>query len=129
MKLNVGMGAFAGRHSFRHAVQEGVGATAPTPFVRSRQLSVGPDLSSRFLNGRGQSFFSALTPSVSRFLAPLRQAASRAWPFLRQLTGDDVYDTYLEHLHNNHPDTAPISRSEFHRQQQEHRWHGINRCC
>ncbi|WP_045225206.1 CstA-like transporter-associated (seleno)protein [Methyloterricola oryzae] len=55
----------------------------------------------------------------------------RLWRALRRLSGDDAYERYLAHWHEEHADTgkAPLSRSEFFRAEQERKWSGIKRCC
>lgn len=51
------------------------------------------------------------------------------WALLRRATGDDAYERYLEHARGVHPDRRPLSRSEFERERQEHRWNRMARCC
>ena len=58
---------------------------------------------------------------------------------LREVTGDDAYERYLEHWHRHHAisDEAgenktsekPLGRREFFRQREKERWNGIRRCC
>ncbi|MBI2994599.1 MAG: YbdD/YjiX family protein [Gammaproteobacteria bacterium] len=78
---------------------------------------------------RAQSFSLALTPSVSRLLASVQECASRAWSFLRQLTGDDAYEAYLEHLRHDHAGATPLPRGDYFRQRLDQRWRGVTRCC
>lgn len=51
------------------------------------------------------------------------------WCTLRELSGDDAYERYLAHHSACHTDTAPQSRKEFFRHEQQHKWEGIKRCC
>ncbi len=51
------------------------------------------------------------------------------WRGLRQVSGDDAYERYLEHLRTAHPDRPPPSRREFYLDEQKRRWGGVNRCC
>ena len=55
----------------------------------------------------------------------LQQA--RAW--LREVTGDDAYERYLQHHHAQHPDQAPLDRQEFYLAEQQRKWSGVKRCC
>lgn len=56
-----------------------------------------------------------------------------AWAFIRRLSGDDAYERYLKHHAEFHETTVnappPISRKEFYKLWQEHKWTGTNRCC
>jgi len=54
---------------------------------------------------------------------------SRAWAFLREVSGDDAYERYLRHQAGAHPGEEPLSRKAFFRQEQERKWSGIRRCC
>ncbi len=61
-----------------------------------------------------------------RFLQALRGI----WAVLRNLSGDDAYERYLEHLQRHQPDAAPLSRRGFYLSEQQRRWNGgPNRCC
>lgn len=60
------------------------------------------------------------------------------WNMLRQLSGDDAYERYLKAYarHTAHGcgcihevGAAPLSKKEFFKQWQDHKWQGINRCC
>lgn len=58
------------------------------------------------------------------------QALRRLWQGLRQLTGDDAYDRYLEHHHRCHAQEAPLDRRTFWCGEVERRWSGgVRRCC
>lgn len=52
----------------------------------------------------------------------------RLWQGLRQMTGDDAYERYLEH-HRRHHDGEPLGRAEYFRRSQREKWDGVRRCC
>jgi uncharacterized short protein YbdD (DUF466 family) len=51
------------------------------------------------------------------------------WHTVRQLSGDDKYERYLQHHVQHHPDHPPHSREEFFKQWQADKWQGVKRCC
>jgi uncharacterized short protein YbdD (DUF466 family) len=51
------------------------------------------------------------------------------WRWLRALSGDDAYERYLAHLADCHCGAPALTRRDFVRRQQQHRWSGISRCC
>lgn len=52
------------------------------------------------------------------------------WNALRNISGDDAYERYLEHLKRHHPDAVPPNRRSFYESEQLRRWNGgPNRCC
>ena len=62
------------------------------------------------------------------------------WNNIRQLTGDDAYERYLQHFneHQLHELEAlsceslsrePLSREAFFKEWQEGKWKGVKRCC
>lgn len=53
----------------------------------------------------------------------------RVWRYLRQVTGDDAYERYLQHCEIFHPNDAPLSRQDYFKQEQSRKWDGIRRCC
>jgi uncharacterized short protein YbdD (DUF466 family) len=61
--------------------------------------------------------------------ARLRTAARQAWHFLRQLSGDDAYERYLQHHGRAHPGERAMSRREYIRFRDEQKWNRISRCC
>lgn len=63
--------------------------------------------------------------ALLRLVHPLRAA----WGWLRTASGDDAYERYLAHCAREHADRAPLSRRDFHREQQERKWGGVSRCC
>jgi uncharacterized short protein YbdD (DUF466 family) len=52
---------------------------------------------------------------------------------IRQLSGDDAYERYLQHhasYHASSVDALPaLSRKEFFKLWQEDKWKGVKRCC
>jgi uncharacterized short protein YbdD (DUF466 family) len=68
--------------------------------------------------------------------ALLRESCNRAWRslwiawrFLRQASGDDAYERYLQHMALEHPDRQTMSRSQYFRSCQDRKWNKISRCC
>jgi uncharacterized short protein YbdD (DUF466 family) len=53
----------------------------------------------------------------------------RAWRNIRQLSGDDAYERYLQHHAEYHVDEPPLSREAFFEEWQERKWNGVKRCC
>ncbi len=55
------------------------------------------------------------------------------WAKIRQLSGDDAYERYLQHYYQCHAqqqdNEAPLSRQQFFKQWQDKKWNGIKRCC
>jgi uncharacterized short protein YbdD (DUF466 family) len=51
------------------------------------------------------------------------------WSFVRQVSGDDAYERYLEHALTEHPDQRPLRRYEYYRLRTEQKWSRITRCC
>jgi uncharacterized short protein YbdD (DUF466 family) len=64
-------------------------------------------------------------------LSALFNKLSALWRGLRQLSGDDAYERYLQHYQAHHAQDAepPLSREEFFKQWQDKKWHGVKRCC
>ena len=52
-----------------------------------------------------------------------------AWRYLRQASGDDAYERYLEHMADAHPGERVLGRGEYFRVRQNEKWSGITRCC
>jgi len=52
-----------------------------------------------------------------------------AWRFLRQVSGDDAYERYREHMAHAHPGQLTMSRSQYFRFCQEQKWNRVTRCC
>lgn len=51
------------------------------------------------------------------------------WAGLRQITGDDAFERYLERHTRLHPDVPPLTREEFYTSELDRKWCGVNRCC
>jgi uncharacterized short protein YbdD (DUF466 family) len=56
---------------------------------------------------------------------------SRGWAVLREASGDDAYDRYLEHLREcpARQDHVPLTRAAFFAAEQRRKWDGVRRCC
>ena len=52
-----------------------------------------------------------------------------AWRFVRQVSGDDAYERYGEHMARVHPGQLTMSRSQYFRFCQEQKWNRVTRCC
>jgi uncharacterized short protein YbdD (DUF466 family) len=52
-----------------------------------------------------------------------------AWRNIRQLSGDDAYERYLQHHADYHENEPPLSREAFFKEWQERKWKGVKRCC
>jgi uncharacterized short protein YbdD (DUF466 family) len=61
----------------------------------------------------------------------MRVALQWIWALLREVTGDDAYERYLEHCAQQHAadGTRPLDRSSFYREEQRRKWDGVRRCC
>ncbi len=53
----------------------------------------------------------------------------RLWSFIKELSGDDAYERYLEHQAKAHLGSILLSRKEFFKMETERKWEGIRRCC
>jgi uncharacterized short protein YbdD (DUF466 family) len=55
------------------------------------------------------------------------------WANIRQLSGDDAYERYLQHYAEHHaqqsPQDQPLTKEAFFREWQDKKWNGIKRCC
>lgn len=63
--------------------------------------------------------------SIKNFLAK----TATAWRAIRQLSGDDAYERYLQHHAERHAGEPPLSKREFFKQWQDGKWKGVKRCC
>ena len=52
-----------------------------------------------------------------------------AWRFVREVSGDDAYERYIQHVVRFHPGQAPMSRSDHYKFRQEQKWDRLSRCC
>jgi len=72
-------------------------------------------------------------PGMSASLHPGYERVARflqsIWAGLRRLTGDDAYERYVAHCREHHPGSAPLTRADFFRAEQDRRWNGVRRCC
>lgn len=66
---------------------------------------------------------------VWSLLNPLWRGLRQAWSFTREVSGDDAYDRYLDHMAQAHPAQIPMTRSRYHRFRMEQKWNRISRCC
>ena len=71
------------------------------------------------------AFFSRCRLLLQSVVLKLQQG----WKLLRELSGDDAYERYLQHQALAHPDEPPLCRHAFFKQQQQQKWHGVKRCC
>lgn len=53
------------------------------------------------------------------------------WQIIRRLSGDDVYERYLQHFAEHHQTDGnePLDKAAFFKQWQDSKWNGIKRCC
>jgi uncharacterized short protein YbdD (DUF466 family) len=61
----------------------------------------------------------------------MRVALRKVWALLREVTGDDAYERYLDHWRARHAATggAPLDRASFCREELRRKWDGVRRCC
>jgi uncharacterized short protein YbdD (DUF466 family) len=61
----------------------------------------------------------------------MRVALRRIWALLREVTGDDAYERYLEHWRARHAANGggPLDRASFCREELRRKWDGVRRCC
>jgi uncharacterized short protein YbdD (DUF466 family) len=59
----------------------------------------------------------------------LKHRAARVWSVLRELTGDDAYERYLQHHTSAHPGEPALDRAAFFKAEQKRKWEGVRRCC
>ncbi len=71
------------------------------------------------------SFFTRCRLLLQSVLLKLQQG----WNLLRELSGDDAYERYLQHQALAHPDEKPLCRHAFFKQAQQQKWQGVKRCC
>ena len=52
------------------------------------------------------------------------------WRGIRQLSGDDAYERYLQHHALHHAnESEPLTKKAFFQQWQDNQWRGVKRCC
>jgi uncharacterized short protein YbdD (DUF466 family) len=66
-----------------------------------------------------------MIPATSRLLTLPRAI----WSFVRALSCDNAYDSYVQHHRAAHPELIPLSRREFYLREQQRKWDGVSRCC
>ncbi len=61
----------------------------------------------------------------------LSELIKKCWGGLREVTGDDAYERYLEHWREHHAleGGKPPGRKAFFKQELERKWSGVRRCC
>ena len=64
-----------------------------------------------------------------RFANVVWRALWRAWRFTRELSGDDAYERYLQHMAGAHPGQTPMSRAQHYALRQDEKWNRLSRCC
>ena len=76
-------------------------------------------------------------------MTPLKNLCKSLWARVRQLSGDDAYERYLQHYAahhaNGHADDQkaglaaeiepPLSKAAFFNDWQDKKWTGVKRCC
>ncbi|HUF22217.1 MAG TPA: YbdD/YjiX family protein [Burkholderiales bacterium] len=72
---------------------------------------------------------SGASPAAGQLFARVCAAVRQAWGFVRQLSGDDAYERYLQHHARAHPGVRPMSRKAYIRFRDEQKWNRISRCC
>ncbi|HTS54218.1 MAG TPA: YbdD/YjiX family protein [Burkholderiales bacterium] len=51
------------------------------------------------------------------------------WRFVRQVSGDDAYERYRDHILQAHPGQPAMTRTAYYRFRTEQKWNRITRCC
>jgi uncharacterized short protein YbdD (DUF466 family) len=65
----------------------------------------------------------------------LFSALKNLWRSVRQLSGDDAYEHYLQHYTEHHQGCLegeiepPLSKEAFFKEWQDKKWTGVKRCC
>ena len=65
---------------------------------------------------------------IKKLLSPL-------WRSMRQLSGDDAYERYLQHYAEHYQNVLevevepPLSKEAFFKDWQDKKWTGVKRCC
>ena len=54
--------------------------------------------------------------------SPLIKPFRYAWEYLREISGENAYDRYLQVHAATHPDKPPLSRGEFYRHRQDEKY-------
>ena len=67
--------------------------------------------------------------TVLRWLQQMTRRLRSAWHFIRELSGDDAYERYLQHAGRAHPGVEPLTPAAFQAQREARKWSGVQRCC
>jgi len=51
------------------------------------------------------------------------------WHFIREVSGDDAYERYCEHMQRAHPEKGAMGRHDYYRLRTEDKWQHVSRCC
>ena len=62
---------------------------------------------------------------MARVLRPIRSA----WEYLKEVSGENAYDRYLERHRATHPWKEPLKRGEFYRRQQDEKYSNLGSRC
>jgi uncharacterized short protein YbdD (DUF466 family) len=57
------------------------------------------------------------------------QAIRSTWWYLKELSGENAYDRYLEIHTATHPSKSPMGRGEFYRQRQDEKYNNSGSRC
>ena len=52
-------------------------------------------------------------------MSKVLQPARYVWYYLKEVSGENAYDRYLERHHATHPEKKPLKRGEFYRWRQD----------
>jgi uncharacterized short protein YbdD (DUF466 family) len=52
-----------------------------------------------------------------------------AWRYVREVSGDDAYERYLEHHAAHHAGEPVLTRKDYFSDRQRRKWTGVSRCC
>jgi uncharacterized short protein YbdD (DUF466 family) len=55
--------------------------------------------------------------------------AGIAWRFLREVSGDDAFERYMDHMQRAHPSLPAMTRGQYYRFRTEQKWNRTTRCC
>ena len=62
---------------------------------------------------------------MARALRPIRSA----WWYLKEVSGENAYDRYLERHRATHPWKEPLKRGEFYRRRQDEKYSNLGSRC
>ena len=62
---------------------------------------------------------------MARVLHPIRSA----WEYLKEVSGENAYDRYLERHRATHPWKEPLKRGEFYRRRQDEKYSNLGSRC